>query len=696
MAGNYSALKQTIDSNVKQNGAQQITGPVLNSVLNQIVSSIGANATFAGIATPDTDPGTPDQNVFYFATEPGTYVNFGGKEVKAGITLLTNQSGKWRDLPIIQINASDLDYIKKNSIDTPIWGEEIQADSSVEKIYLLNGSTQDNTNYISNIYLLSQFSNKVVVTLDEFGNGFYNACYVDNDDNFVAGYDKADSPSKNMPKIISIFLNDIPEGATKLCVTSRNTSIPYLYDVESGVKTIRNLRSDIDSANFQRNSAIISNSIVGFFTQDGTYQENTNYITDFYRIDDGAKNFFIEGYDYGTGIVSYAFSKTNDSTAKPEGVVKMNSGSGPEKVLFVFSEEDIPKECTYVVVTRRKDAEKWLYTSLPLHLKPAARKKYKARVISWTDHIPPQGVAFVDNNVERTFNMLQVITHFDESRDIMLCFGLNGPNGMFGLRGWSIIYRGNHDFADFPEQFTEAYETVGPWNIAAINNPVNDSEQNFTGGYHALINPETDVRAPSASNKGFHYFADGVELNLYDIVYTDNIKCINKVNICAYNTMNYETNTAREVLEYNDIYEMGPLDNKIHILAYFTALEDINITLHYGLQTDRFNPHIAYWLDSGIIQQDNSQDTDRLDIVGLPTLVSATNNDGVSENVRMYNEGAMTGDRTDGYKAFCLTYGVSNAKTYHWVYGNGKSQNLKTGESNFYRGYIEIVNNLIR
>lgn len=88
MAGNYSALKQTIDSNIKQNGAQQITGPVLNSVLNQIVSSIGANATFAGIATPDTNPGTPDQNVFYLASVPGEYTNFGN-----GITLTADSLG---------------------------------------------------------------------------------------------------------------------------------------------------------------------------------------------------------------------------------------------------------------------------------------------------------------------------------------------------------------------------------------------------------------------------------------------------------------------------------------------------------------------------------------------------------------------------------------------------------------------------
>lgn len=95
MAGNYEALKKTINDNVRQNGQQQITGSVLNSVLNQMVSVIGANATFAGIATPDTDPGTPDQNVFYLATEPGAYANFSGIEIAEGEAVILEWRGSW-------------------------------------------------------------------------------------------------------------------------------------------------------------------------------------------------------------------------------------------------------------------------------------------------------------------------------------------------------------------------------------------------------------------------------------------------------------------------------------------------------------------------------------------------------------------------------------------------------------------------
>lgn len=75
---NYASLKATINANIKTNGNQEITGSVLNSVLNAMVNTLGAGYQYAGVATPTTNPGTPDQRVFYIAWQPGTYSNFGG------------------------------------------------------------------------------------------------------------------------------------------------------------------------------------------------------------------------------------------------------------------------------------------------------------------------------------------------------------------------------------------------------------------------------------------------------------------------------------------------------------------------------------------------------------------------------------------------------------------------------------------
>ena len=91
----WSTLKAAIASVIKTNGNQEITGQLLQNVLNNIVSSVGENSTFAGIATPATNPGVPDGNVFYLATEAGTYSNFNGIKIITGEAVILEWRGNW-------------------------------------------------------------------------------------------------------------------------------------------------------------------------------------------------------------------------------------------------------------------------------------------------------------------------------------------------------------------------------------------------------------------------------------------------------------------------------------------------------------------------------------------------------------------------------------------------------------------------
>lgn len=93
--GNYEELKAAVASVIKTNGNQEITGQVLQNTLTTLISQVGANATFAGIATPETAPGTPDQNVFYIAGQSGVYANFGGYEVTKNAVAFNNVGGNW-------------------------------------------------------------------------------------------------------------------------------------------------------------------------------------------------------------------------------------------------------------------------------------------------------------------------------------------------------------------------------------------------------------------------------------------------------------------------------------------------------------------------------------------------------------------------------------------------------------------------
>lgn len=93
--GNYEELKAAVASVIKANGNQEITGQVLQNTLTTLISQIGVNATFAGIATPSTAPGTPDQNVFYIAGQSGTYPNFNAIVLDNEVAILSNKSGTW-------------------------------------------------------------------------------------------------------------------------------------------------------------------------------------------------------------------------------------------------------------------------------------------------------------------------------------------------------------------------------------------------------------------------------------------------------------------------------------------------------------------------------------------------------------------------------------------------------------------------
>lgn len=98
--GNYEQLKKAIANVIKTNGNQEITGAIMQNVLNTIVSTVGTNRTFVGIADKNTNPGTPDGNVFYIAYTAGDYVNFqlmaGCLTVKLGeLAILYNEKTNW-------------------------------------------------------------------------------------------------------------------------------------------------------------------------------------------------------------------------------------------------------------------------------------------------------------------------------------------------------------------------------------------------------------------------------------------------------------------------------------------------------------------------------------------------------------------------------------------------------------------------
>ena len=147
---NNTELKNAIAQVIKTNGNQEITGQVLQNTLNSIISSIGSNATFVGIAIPTTNPGTPDQNVFYFAVQAGIYVNFGGTVIaNRGLYVFSNTTGSWSltQIPIIQTLAtlndvkpdtySERDFLMYSSVNSRF--EKISMNTLTGNLFNVSG-----------------------------------------------------------------------------------------------------------------------------------------------------------------------------------------------------------------------------------------------------------------------------------------------------------------------------------------------------------------------------------------------------------------------------------------------------------------------------------------------------------------------------------------------------------------------------
>lgn len=104
---NYSAIRALIDAHIKANGKQMITGPVMNSVLNGVINSIGGNYTFGGVVNPESNVGSPDANIFYLGSTAGVYTNLGGFELTDGIGVFT-WDGAWRFQKLESVSASQI------------------------------------------------------------------------------------------------------------------------------------------------------------------------------------------------------------------------------------------------------------------------------------------------------------------------------------------------------------------------------------------------------------------------------------------------------------------------------------------------------------------------------------------------------------------------------------------------------------
>ena len=105
--GNYEDLKQAIAAVIKANGNEEITGDILQNVLLNLISTIGANSAFKGIASLTTNPGVDDANVYYLAAENGIYQYFNDYELEGNkIVVFSNKNGTYQATDLLNLHET--------------------------------------------------------------------------------------------------------------------------------------------------------------------------------------------------------------------------------------------------------------------------------------------------------------------------------------------------------------------------------------------------------------------------------------------------------------------------------------------------------------------------------------------------------------------------------------------------------------
>lgn len=124
----HESLKNSIDENVFTNGYGLVTAHNLGLALKSMVTNLNKFMHFAGIATPATVPDTGDLNIFYIATEGGTYGNFSpGLTVQNGLTLLMRfNSTSWSRYSIA-VDGADIGELvqRMNEIEDALAGLDL-------------------------------------------------------------------------------------------------------------------------------------------------------------------------------------------------------------------------------------------------------------------------------------------------------------------------------------------------------------------------------------------------------------------------------------------------------------------------------------------------------------------------------------------------------------------------------------------
>lgn len=351
--GNYEELKIAVQTVIKQNGNEEITGQVMQNTLLNIISTIGANATFAGIATPNTAPGTPDQNVFYLAGTPGTYSNFGGYVLTEGLVMFENSTGAFT---AVNLGVNSDDVKKKFLADKSIIGMVNIDDNHLFNIPTTGGKDGEyivdpDNDYDSGWIVIPEYGGKMSVSGATIRRVTFFNDVLPSGSAFISsvssGFTNITIPDYAKLALVTLLRSANPEGYKNLIVTQPGGAAKRM-ELDAAQNTNNNnillLKERLyKNRSFSGKVDIDKNMLVNIGTG-GTvvYIPDDEYSTAFVDIFDGSQYLEVTGVnitriaffrDYEINSENYIGSNTNAICVIPKNAVfatvTLNNNNNP-------------------------------------------------------------------------------------------------------------------------------------------------------------------------------------------------------------------------------------------------------------------------------------------------------------------------------------------------------------------------------
>lgn len=316
---NYNELKTAVSSVIKTNGNQEITGQILQNVLNNIISTMGANAQFVSIATPTTAPGTPDANVFYLAYQTGEYANFDIIITTPGLYALKNTSSGWSSTRIADMGMFSTYPFARNTITTRALSYSVF--KAIKDILIISPAP---LNKKLKVYVFDRLTNNFMWIADESNTTIWEIKIP----NTAIGTTIIQASNANGIVKVKLDLDEVPIGTTYINGNSGGNDLWLdTAAIWSSVDTwigggnglINNNWSAINSAyNYTDNDILALNAIKSLRLYNyGTKITNSNVQKALQAIRNVAGDYYIEfNYNDGSGwiyLIRYS------STTKPSG-----------------------------------------------------------------------------------------------------------------------------------------------------------------------------------------------------------------------------------------------------------------------------------------------------------------------------------------------------------------------------------------